>query len=271
MDDGYFSLSGVNWSSLKWLRESALIYKYRLEAGLADTPALALGRVTHTLVFEPAKFNAEYAIWTEGDRRGNAWKEFANAHAHQTIFKPAEIETAIAMAESVRRHPLVQRYLDGGMFEQPIRWVDPDTGLHCKAKPDWLLPKQRVLLDLKSAVSIDGRKFGAAAARYGYHGQLAHYKNGVSVALDWEPARVIIVAVEKEPPHDVAVFELDEEALFAGSEEVRTLLLQLKACRDADVWPGRYTEEQALQLPAWMFTDEDDTDGFGLIQHGEAA
>jgi hypothetical protein len=74
------------------------------------------------------------------------------------------------------------------------------------------------------------------------------------------------VAVEKAAPYDVAVFTLTEDDLHAGHTEVSELLLRLKAHREADQWPGRYTEEQALQLPAWLFSDDDaDTDEFGLV------
>jgi hypothetical protein len=48
------------------------------------------------------------------------------------------------------------------------------------------------------------------------------------------------------------------------------LLLQLKECTDAGRWPGRYTQVQALQLPAWITnSDDDDPDGFGLAVAGD--
>ena len=49
----YTDIDAVNWSSLKWMRESPQMYRYRLSVPMEDTPALALGRATHTLVFEP--------------------------------------------------------------------------------------------------------------------------------------------------------------------------------------------------------------------------
>lgn len=269
--DDYASMRGVNWSTLKNLRESGLAYQYGLVHPREDTAALALGRVTHTLAFDPLTFAEEFVIWEHGDRRGNEWKAFADRHAGKTIFKPAEIETAIAMADAVKRHPLVQPYLARGVFEQPIQWIDPDTGIQCKAKPDWLQPHRRALVDLKTTVSIEGRRFGNAAARYGYHCQLAHYAAGVEHALGWRPELVKLIAVEKTPPHDVAVFTLTDADLYAGADEVAELLQKLRAYTDAQTWPGRYSEEQALQLPAWLFLDDEDADadGLGLVL-GEA-
>lgn len=260
----YFDMPGVNWSTLKHLRESGLKYQHALNNPRPDTEALALGRVTHTLVFEPEKFAAEYVIWEGGARRGNEWEAFKKAHDGRTIFKPDEIDPAVAMADAVKRHPLVQAYLDGGEFERAIQWTDPVSGLLCKAKPDWLQPKRRALVDLKTTRSIEGRYFGNAAARFGYHCQIAHYFNGVKEALGWTPEVVALIAVEKDAPHDVAVFRVLDDDLFAGSSEVAELLSKLRAYTDAQEWPGRYQEEQALQLPAWLFLEDEDADADGL-------
>lgn len=265
-EPGYFDAPGVNWSTLKHMRESALHYRYRKDNYPPASPAMLLGRVTHTLVFEPEKFDDEYVIWTEGDRRGKAWQEFKELHEGKAIFKPNEIDLAVQIADAVKRHPLVQPYLVDGIFEHPISWTCPATGLLCKAKPDWLQPHRRALVDIKTAASTHARRFGAQAARLGYHCQLAHYAAGVKEALGWEPAKVVIIAVESEAPYDVAVFEVDRETLMLADVEVKELLVQLQACRAADSWPGRYVEEQALQLPAWVYgsDDEDDPESFGL-------
>lgn len=248
----YFALPGVNWSSLKHMRDSPLKYKYRLQHPEQDKTAYALGRATHTLVFEPETFEHDYAIWTEGDRKGKAWKEYAEAHAAQTILKTDEADACKAMAEAVRTHPLVRQYLDGGLFETIIQWTDPETGLLCKAKPDWRLDDRRILLDLKTCRSIDGRRFGNEAGRFGYMSQFAHYGNGILHSQGWRPERTLAVAVEKNPPHDVGIFEFTFSDLQVGADEVADLLRRVKDCQDSGQWPGRYTTEQAVQLPAYI-------------------
>ncbi len=262
MTQRYEEVDAVNWSSLKHLRESAMAYRYRLQQPREDTTALMIGRAAHTLIFEPHKFNTEFAIYEGGDRRGRGWEMFQAENAGKTIFKPAEIDDIQRMAEAVRCHPLVQPYFDGAEFEKPLYWRDPNTGLRCKARADWLVPG--VLLDFKSTRSIDGRRFGAESARFGYHLQMAHYRNGVKHALGWTPERVLLVAAEKTAPYDVAIFEIDSVTLDIAEVEVTELLMQLKGHMQADHWPGRYSEEQALQLPAWVYDDEDDADGYGL-------
>ena len=256
----YRAMDAVNWSTLKHLRDSPLHYQHALTGADKDTTERAKGRAIHALVFEPAVFERDFAIYEDGDRRGKVWEAFKAAHPTQTILKVNEIEAVAAAANAVRTHPLVAPYLIGGTFEQVITWTDPATGLACKARPDHLHSPTRTLLDLKSSTTIDPYRFGRIAARLGYHAQLAMYRAAVTLGLGWEPAETLIVAVESEAPYDVGVFVLDEDTLYAGAEEIATLLARLKQCRDTGAWPGRYTEKAALLLPAYVYGDEDDAD-----------
>lgn len=255
----YFTQPGANWSRLKLLDDSPLAYQHALTNDRPDTADLAAGRLTHTLVFEPHKFGAEYALWEDGDRRGKAWEAFRDANTGKTIFKPNEIAECRAMAEAVRRHPLVQPYLSApdGMFERVVTWTDPTTGIRCKCRLDWAIPSAGVLIDLKTCRSVERRRFAADVARYCYYGQLAHYSAGCTHGLGWTPQKRILIAVEKSAPYDVAVYVLDDAAREIGDEKQQELLAKLKACMDINTWPGRYTEEQTLELPGWVFGADD--------------
>ena len=248
----YDSMPGIRWSALKHMRESPMMYHYQLTAPRVDTPAFALGRAVHTLVFEPALFESEYAIWDGGTRRGKEWADFQEFHEGKTILCEKDVDTCYEMADAVGMHPLVDQYLSGGIFERVIEWTDSATGLPCKAKPDWIIPDRKILLDLKTTRSINARRFGAEAARFGYHCQMAHYRNGIKAAQGWYAERVLLVAVEKEAPHDVAVFELGFEDMQAGEDEVAELLRAVRFCTDKGQWPGMYEQEQMLQLPAYI-------------------
>ena len=267
--DRYFAEPGVNWSTLKHLRDSPLAYRHALANPPADRTAFAIGRAVHTLVFEPALFAWQYAIYEGGTRRGKDWDAFKALHAGQTILKPEEAAECEAMAQAVRQHPVVQPYLEGGVFEQAIFWTDPATGLACKGKPDWMQKADGVLLDLKTARSIEARRFGTEAARMGYPLQLAHYRNGIREALGWEVKRQMLVAVEKTAPYDVAVFEISPDDAWGADLDVGELLQQLLAHRNANRWPGRYAEEQWLQLPAWVNAADEDLGALGLEIKGD--
>jgi exodeoxyribonuclease VIII len=262
----YFSRPGHNWSSIKLMEDSALAYKHGLDNPREDTPALALGRVVHSLVFEPETIATDYAVFTGAKRQGKAWDAFAAANDGKTIFKENEIEEARAMATAIRRHPLVKPYLAArGEFERVVTWTDPETGLFCKGKFDWIIPSQRILIDLKTTRSIAPRRFAADVARYKYHGQLGgHYSNGCEFGLGWRPERVIIIAADKSAPFDVAVYELDDAGKECGKELAALLLDRVKWCEEHNEWPGaqfdwesRTLTESTLELPGWLYGGAD--------------
>jgi hypothetical protein len=73
-----------------------------------------------------------------------------------------------------------------------------------------------------------------------------------------------VIGVENAAPHDVVVAEIPEDDLYAGWETVRGLLDQVAACRASGRWDGRYADKQALHLPQWIWSDDDNDDVTGL-------
>jgi hypothetical protein len=262
----YQAIRAVNYSSLRNLHVassplvmSPLRYRHFQTHTRPETDAMLVGRAGHTAVFEPDRFPLEYVVWSHGRRQGPRWtnfKAFAAADG-KTVLTEAQYETAIAIRDAVRGNALAMWYLDRGDPEKTLTWTDPVTRLRCKGRLDWFSRSHPCVVDLKTARDIDARMFGASAARMGYHRQLAMYANGaVANELLVDP-RAVIIAVENAPPHEVAVYALDADALAAGAEEVAALLACLKTCIETNRWPGRYEKEQTLELPSWLF-DEDD-------------
>jgi len=247
----YSQLPGINWSTLRAAAKSAAHYQHRLSHPVEETPAMRFGRAVHTAVFEPDRFPLEYVVYQGGRRAGNEWEAFAEIHAAQTIIKAEEYETALAIRDAVRTHPVARKLLRSGKAEQTITWTDEETGLACKGRLDWL--GRKAALDLKTTGDIEARTFGRLAAKMLYHCQLAFYDAGLranKLQRSWK-----IIAVEAEPPHDVAVFDVDEDALYAGEEQVREMLRLVADCRKTKRWPGRYPTEQKLELPGWVYSE----------------
>lgn len=254
--DEYAALEGERWSTLNKILDSPAHYREHADNGRKDTHALIFGNAVHTLAFEPIKFGAQFASWPT-PRRGKVWTDFKRANADKIILSATDFEHAAEMANAVRTHPLVIPYLAGGRFEVPMQWQDLATGIACKARTDWIQPQRRVVLELKTTRSIETTLFGFDVRRYRYAGQLAFYAQGVAAALGWIPERLVIVAVEKSPPYDVGVFDLDTSAKLLGLNEAAEALSRLNACRASGRWPGRYETEQTLLLPTYATDDLD--------------
>lgn len=268
VQNNYFDIDAVNWSSLKEMRRSPLHYQHRLHAPRKDTSSLVLGRAIHLAVLEPARFETEVAVFDGLVRRGKAWDEFQELNADRTILKPSEVEQCLSVRDAVRNSPVASPYLTGGVAEQTVTWTDPATGIACKARPDYLCADGKTFVDLKSARDIDERSFGSAAARYGYANQLAWYREGQYRSGLGERTPVLI-AVEHEPPYDVGVFTVDEDLLYTALAECQELLRRVALCRSTGKWPGRYGAAVPLALPRWAYV-EDDEDAADLgLKFGE--
>ena len=217
---------------------------------------MRLGRAIHAATLEPDVFPLEFVVFDGPRRAGKEWEEFALVNAARTVLKRDEYETALDVRDAVRAHKAARRLLRFGKPEVSIQWTDPQTRIKAKARLDWLAPGG-VLVDLKSTRDIDARTFGRLATSTGYVQQLAFYRMGLT-ANGAKDAPVYVVAVEADEPHDVAVFQLDDDVLYAGEEMVRELLAKLKDCRRKRRWPGRYETVQPLDVPPWFFGSRDD-------------
>lgn len=143
-----------------------------------------------------------------------------------------------------------------GEAECTVTWTDEQTGVACKGRMDWL--DDCALVDLKTTRDIELRAFGRHCHTMQYHCQLAFYQMGL--LANGIERLVKIIAVESEPPHDVAVYDLGEDALWAGEVKVREALRLVAQCRKEKRWPGCYPQTIELMLPGYAFPTEDETD-----------
>lgn len=249
----YQQIRAVSWSLLKEMRRSPLHYRYARDAARPDTRTLAFGRAVHCAVLEPERFSSQFAVY-DGHRRGREWDQFRERYGHLTILSADEQRSVVEVASAVRSHPVAARYLHGISAEVPVTWTDRATGLRCKARLDGV---GSAILDLKTARTAHPRQFAAAAARMGYHCQLAWYRQGWAEATGDVLPAVLLVA-EKDPPYDVAVYSLDEDALYAGERECAELIARVAECERTNHWPGQMPDESPLELPGWVWGDDEE-------------
>jgi len=215
---------------------------------LDDTPAMARGRALHQAVLEPGTYCP--AIYS-GRRAGAAWEAFQLEHDLETILNESEAAEIDGMARAILTDPVAMQYLIGpGRNELSIDWYDSESEIFCKGRID-RITDDGVLIDVKSSRDSEARAFGLAAFRYGYHGQMAFYRDGLR-NNDVKVVKAINIVVQASPPYEVSVFGYGiDEAIYAGELLYHKLLMELAQCIDSGQWPGRYREEQAIQLPKW--------------------
>lgn len=172
---------------------------------------------------------------------------------------PADVALVDAMAEAVLAHGGARAILERpGDPEVSAFATDPDTGVACRARFDYLTPG--LIVDVKTTSgSASTTGFGREAARYGYPIQEAHYADVLAWATgDTDRAPMAFVVVEKRPPHLVAVHYLDEIARHIARDLTARARATYAECLATGDYPGYGDEPLTTQLPGWWIYQADD-------------
>ena len=248
----YEARPGVRQSNLKHLAKSPAHYKQAL-AEHADTEALAFGRALHVAILEPHLFGEQFIVAPKIDKRTTAgkaaWADLQSSG--KTVLSENDGAAISGIRASIAAHPAASKIL--GLCsdrETSIFWSDVETGVACKARLDGVCPALTAVVDLKSTKDASVFEFQKSLLNYGYHYQSAHTLAGCA-ALKLPFDSFIFIAVEKEPPYAVAVYQIDEDSLLYGALKVQELLRLYKACDASGIWPAYPGQIQKISLPAW--------------------
>ena len=237
----------ISKSLLDLVHKSPAHYKAYIEGEKqAPSSAMNFGSLVHSVVFG----QDNYAIMPECDRRtkeGKAIYESFLAHAEgkELIVTTEQALQANQIANAVLAHPKASILLEQGQAELPI--FGKIEGLDAKCKVDFLNTKYNVCVDLKTTTNSAPHEFAKSIYNYRYHVQAAFY-------MDLTKAeRFIFIAVEKEAPFNVELYELDAEAIERGRQEYLADIETLKKCKESGVYHGYTTDSKIhiISLPAW--------------------
>lgn len=261
--DDYLALPGVSITRLKELRRSPMHYRHRLQHP-KESPALSFGRAAHCAVLEPARFEADHAVWSRrtasggmAPRNGQWWEAFKAEAGARTILTEDEHRDALELQRVVRNNTDAAKLLASGQAEVTMLWSI--LGHRAKGRMDWLTEYegQPAIVGLKSARDCRPFQFQRQSANLGYHLQWSYYLDGFKAVTGGQLARVFEIVVESEAPHAVVVYEIPDEVLQQGFEEYSELLEQLAECERTHYWPGPAPGIQILSLPAWVYGEEE--------------
>lgn len=169
--------------------------------------------------------------------------------ADETMIAIRSIQLAIA------RHAGAKRLMANGLAEMSAFWRDPETGISCKCRPDWLVRDGKVIdgiVDLKTCSDASADGFSRSIAAYGYDVQAAFYQDGIK-AVTGRTMPFYFLAVEKDGPHAAAVYRASDEVIEVGRAKYRGALQLLRWCLDTGRWPAYqpHGEIETIDLPRW--------------------
>ena len=265
-NDAYHAAPAIGSTGLKLLQQSPLHYwaacldpnRVRRES----TPAQRIGTAWHCAVFEPKAFVDRYVQIPDGlDRRtkeGKAlWSEIQLSGREPMT--PDAWDQIERMAGSARLHPVSKVLFDHpeGAAETSMFWVDSETGVTCKIRPDYMVPPCKMfpnglIVDGKTCEDASPEGFAKQAWNWDMLIQAAFYSDGFRFIFKTDmPPSFVWLAQEKDAPFASAYYSAGEDLIAYGRKTYRRLLKMLADCQRADQWPGYPQTVQSLELPAW--------------------
>ena len=265
-NEDYHRGPGISKSGLDLIDQSPRHYIEVKKHPKPTTKAMTIGSALHCLVLEPDEFDKLYVRDPNPGSQSAKAKEarlqlaedgltvISTKPGESTHWSPGDWDTIHRMRDAVMTHPFASVLLDPdqGEAEQSVYWIDEETGKLCKCRPDFFNDAHKLMVDLKSTDDASYTGFGKSVAKWRYHVQHPFYVDG------WRAAgrRVrsfVFVAVEKQPPYGVGVYQLDPKVVHIGrSMYLKNLHTYAKYHgKDFDEWPSYPPEIRDLEIPSW--------------------
>jgi PDDEXK-like domain of unknown function (DUF3799) len=249
-NEEYHASEGLSRSAISQLARTAKhywdVYVNPDKPKRPKTRDMVFGDGVHTLVLEPHKFDERFFVIDKVSRATKAGKAY---HAkvkeelgRRDAITPEEFKTIKLAAKAVLDDP-ISAPLEGCVVEKSIYWIDEDSGLLCKCRPDaWDMQSNHYVVDLKTTKNAAFFPFKHSVYQYHYHTQAAMIIDGIRAVTGEEPQIYLIIAVENTRPFAVAPRPISQQRIEEGREIYKKGLLYLRGCLERDEWAG-YDEE----------------------------
>lgn len=233
-----------------------------------ETTARRVGTLLHMAVLEQDLYAARVRVHPEfGDLRKTdnkaAKKEWLTTLApDHIVVKPDEDNLVQAMSRSILKHKIARALLTGGTAESTGYFVDPDTGLLCRIRPDFRNDRGAIV-DLKTTMDGNPITFPRTVTNNLYDVQGWLYTHGAGIIDKRPPPQFVIIAVEKFAPYAVSVHVLDPGMLNRARDGIKnvrrgalTAMREIAKAIPDQSFTGYGEQAHLCQSPAWHFDRE---------------
>lgn len=148
-------------------------------------------------------------------------------------------------------HDMTGAFRDGDA-EVHFSWKDPETGIDCKARLDYLSKDHRRIWDLKcTSGSAHPEMVTKRIFQNGYDVQGCFYIEAVQHFYNVSDVEFYLVTVETEAPYGLSVVGLDPSVKWLGQKKIEVGKKLWKEALATHTWPGYPRETCWATLPVW--------------------
>jgi hypothetical protein len=224
-----------------------------------DKKCFRIGKGIHTLLLEYQKFNFIPDPKMKKSKKADKqiWLDFKEANKDKKIISPDEYDLIVSGAEAISNHPEASKLIiKEAQKEKSFYWIDEESGLLCKCRPDmW---HKNIVIELKTTDNASQSAFMRSIYKYDYYTQAAMQIDGVEINTGVKIDYFMFLAIETTRPFSIGVWQLDEAAIDHGRKIYKNNLLKMRECFDKNHWPD-YTsgsDVKRISLPTYAFMEE---------------
>jgi hypothetical protein len=265
-------------TALRKAKKSLKLFKLYLNGYFDDEekPQFDFGNAFELALLDPVEFDRKVAVETDilnsiyetkpdtkSPRSTTMYKEWFDEQKRLNKYViPADgkgsFRTIEEMLKSCHADAVIQRLIKNIEYNYSICWIDDETGLQLKTRPDICKVKKNIIVDVKTTIDGSPEAFSKSLANYDYPFQAVMQIDGVLQSGFMEKVdNYFWLVIEKEPPFSATLYEFQKEDIEFCFDEYRyTLNLVAKAIKD-EQFPSysqradnKYGILQA-ELPLW--------------------
>jgi len=256
-NEAYQDAAGLSRSdALCILDHGTLTAKYRKEnRQVKSSPAMEFGTMFHTAMESLHEFERKYYIEPAGDKRTKAVKDAIEQmkadFPDKTLVPEKDYLAVLDMHHAIIEHPQITPLFTGSYREVELSLFGEMYDVLIKARPDAVFVDAGVIVDWKTTQDASKPGFSKSVSQFGYWMQPVWYKELVE-AYFGKPFRFLFVAVEKEAPFNVAVYELGPKYDEIAGVEMRQAVAMWRNSERTGKWTAYPESVQTLDAPDWM-------------------
>lgn len=267
----YHAEKGLSTSGLKILLDCPARYFFKYLSGEyqeKEKPCFKIGKACHTYILEgeqafynkywhnPYKnmvvddikkqldtFKIEYKSNDKKDFLMDLLLSRVGIQVKEIELDSNELNQVVGVGRAINNNKFAKNaFSQEGESELSIFWIDEETGLWLKCRPDFLPYDCKDIPDYKTCTSANPQTFFGDFVKFGYHLQAANYREGVNAIikhfkLDLSGVEsFFFVAQEKEAPFITQVYLPDMTIVDYGRKAIRKAIQIYEECLVNDVW-----------------------------------
>lgn len=162
-----------------------------------------------------------------------------------------------------RNDEWISLLLNNVQYQNSLYWIDKNTGVKVKTRPDMSQIKSNSLINIKTCSDASEESFSRDLAKYSYPLQgCVEISGAEATGLMDKVEHYFWLVLEKTAPFNVQLYEFDMGDVNVIMDEYHYTLRKIKKSQETNIWPGygaaadnKYGILKA-KIPSWYKTFE---------------